>query len=457
MPGLIYAGRHFFQDAYKSLFEERRLRMSVVDSIMITGIILTHNYFAGALTVSLLWFSQKLLLKTEDRSQKSLINIFGSQPRKIWILKDGSEVESPFEALKISDIVVVNAGETVLVDGTITDGYASIDQRILTGESQPSEKGIGEIVFASTVVLSGRVCIQVEKAGQETVAAQIGEVLKDTTDFKMIIRSRWLEVVDKTAPVTLAVGAFALSFLGPAAAVSLLYSFNYGYSMRVIAPTTMLNFLNLTSKNSILIKDGRAFELLDSVDTPVFDKTGTLTLERPHVEKIYTCNGYQEDELLTYAAAAECKQAHPIAQAILQEVKERTLHLPEIGEAQYEVGYGIKMSVNNQVIRVGSARFMAMEGIAIPTEIRNLQEYCHEHGSSLVMVAVNALLGGAIELHSTIRPEAKRIISRLRSRGMSMYIISGDHEKPTKKLARELGIDHYFAETLPENKADLVE
>jgi len=228
-------------------------------------------------------------------------------------------------------------------------------------------------------------------------------------------------------------------------------------NMKIIIPLSVLNFLNIASTNHILIKDGRAIELLGLVDTIVFDKTGTLTQEQPHIEKLYTLNGYEENELLTYTAAAEQKQTHPIAKAILQFARDRGLHLPQLGDAKYEVGYGIKVNISNKLIRVGSSRFMEMEGIAIPEEISNIMLHCHEYGYSLILIAIDEQLGGAIELHATIRPEVKGIINELRQRHFSMYILSGDHEKPTKALAGELGIDNYFAEVLPENKARLIE
>ena len=222
-------------------------------------------------------------------------------------------------------------------------------------------------------------------------------------------------------------------------------------------PISVLNFLQMTSQEGILIKDGRALELLSEVDTIVFDKTGTLTEEQPHVGAIYTCHSINENELLTYAAAAEYKQTHPIARAIQQEALNRELRLPEIEKTTYEIGYGLKVRLNEKVVLVGSKRFMEMSEITIPSEINAIQQQCNEHGYSLVYVALDGQLAGAIELHATIRPEAKHIISELRQRGFEIYIISGDHEKPTKKLAQEVGIEHYFAETLHENKATLIE
>ena len=462
IPVLLYMATNFFKWQYNMMFKEKRVGAALIDFMTVTGTLATGHYFAASLTYVLLCVSRKLLIKTEDHSRKSLINVFGTEPRFIWIQRDGSEVEIPFEGLSIGDIVVAHAGETIPVDGTIVTGRALVDQRTLTGESQPVEKAIGDTAFASTVVLSGQVHIQVEKAGKETVAAQIGDILNHTADFTSTIQSRGEKVIDRGAVPTLGFSAFALPVLGTAQAVAVLYA-SFGYHMRIAAPISVLNFLRIASQNGVLIKDGRSLELLSEIDTIVFDKTGTLTEEVPTVGTIYTCHDYGENDVLTYAAAAEYKQTHPIAQAIQQEAHSRELIVPSISEAKYEVGYGLKVLVGGTLakqgvlVRVGSARFMSMEGITIPADIKKIEAACHAEGNSFVYVALDNQLGGAIELRPTVRPEAKKLTRALRKRHISIVIISGDHEKPTKKLAESLGIDHYFAEVLPQDKAQLIE
>ena len=454
LPVLIYPSTYFFIRA-PSLIKEGRVAIALVDTISMAGTLITGHFLAASLMCALYFLSRKLLIKTEDHSSKKLITLFGEQPRFVWIQNDEVEVEIPFEELKSGDTVIVHAGETIPVDGIISEGYANVNQRMLTGESQPVEKGPSQQVLAGTVVLAGTIYIKAEKAGQESVAGQIGEILSDMTDFKTSVQSRGEKMADKGAPPTLAFSALALPLLGPSSAVAALCAY-FGCHMRLVAPITVVNFLRIASDNGILVKDGRALELLSEVDTIVFDKTGTLTQEVPTVAKVYS-NGYLENERLTYAAAAEYKQTHPIALAIQQEAVRRGLNPPPINDAKYEVGYGLKVKVEEQLIRVGSERFMEMEGIAIPSNIKKKQEDGHEKGYSLVYIAIDNQLGGAIELRPTIRPEVKRIISQLTKRQKSLYIISGDHEKPTKKLAEELGIDHYFAQVLPQNKATLIE
>jgi P-type E1-E2 ATPase len=200
-------------------------------------------------------------------------------------------------------------------------------------------------------------------------------------------------------------------------------------------------------------------ELLRQVDTIIFDKTGTLTEEQPHVCTIYSCSSYSKNDILIYAATAEYKQKHPLAKAILQEAENRQLSVLPIEDSEYKLGYGIAVYVDGKTIYVGSERFMNVEGITIPSGIKQQQDFCHEQGYTLVIVAIDSEVIGAIELLPTVRPEAKVVIDSLKQRPniKAMYIISGDHETPTKKLAQELGIDNYFAETLPEDKANIIE
>jgi heavy metal translocating P-type ATPase len=454
--GIIFISLPLWGKAYKSLFKENQVNVHVISSIALIGLLFTGHYFIAALDRWLFTLSEKLLLKTKDNSKKRLINIFGELPSVVWLLKEGIEFEVALDSLKSGDIVVVNAGETIPVDGIITDGMALIDQHLLTGESQPSEKGLTEQVFASTIVLSGRICIEVNNSGKQTVASKINEILRQTADNRMSIQSRGEKIANTAVLPTLAMSVLALPVSGYTGALSVLYSF-IGCDTRLIMPISVLNFLKIASEKSLLIKDGRALESLTKIDTIVFDKTGTLTQEQPTVGKIYSLAPYEENELLEYATAAEYKQAHPIAKAIIEEANKRKLTLPEIDNAIYEVGYGIKVNLSNKLIRVGSVRFIENEGISIPEEIRNIILYCHEQGYSLILVAINEQVAGAIELRATIRPETKRVINDLRKRNLSIYIISGDHEKPTKQLAKELGIDNYFAETLPENKANIIE
>lgn len=396
-----------------------------------------------------------VIQRTEDRAEKRLTNIFANHPHRVWVEKDGIEIEVDFHTLTAGDIVIVNAGEVIPVDGVIQQGLATIDQHLLTGESQPIERGEGEKVFAATLILTGRICIKVEVAGENTVAAKIGQVLDNTQHYKENLIARGQKVADGFLPVTWSIAAATWPLLGSTAALSVLFA-SLGLNMIFLGPLSVLTYLQILSRHGVLVKDGRILESLRQVNTIVFDKTGTLTLEQPTVGHIYILGDYDNNTILRYAAAAEYRQSHPIAKAILAKAAEAELDIPEPDAASYEVGYGIKVKLDVHIVRVGSARFMQSESIALPDSIAPIQQQAEQQGYSLIYVSVDHSLAGILEIHPSIRPEAIDIIQKLKQRGLSLYIISGDHEQPTHNLANQLGIDHYFAETLPENKAHLV-
>lgn len=459
IPVMIYFQIPFYKEAYQDL-KKRQVTTTVVDATLAIGSISYTFVYPSILIIGTLgwWvytYANKLVTQSQDGTRQKLTNLFGQQPKHVWILQNGIEIEVPFETVQVGDLVVINAGQMIPVDGVIHDGIASIDQHKLTGESQPAEKGIGDFVFAATVLLSGKISIRVEKTGEETAAAQVGQILIQTSDFTSTVQLRGKEIANKAALPTLIMGFLSWPMVGPSKALAILFS-GIGYNMRLLGPLSVMNYLQLNAEQGILIKDGRALEQISQVDTVVFDKTGTLTQDIPHVGGLFTCHGYDETQLLTYAATAEYRQTHPIAKAIVQEAEKRGFSLSTISEAAYEIGYGIKVTIDGKQIRVGSHRFMAMENIPIPENIEHIQKITYEQGHSLVYLAINNQLAGVIELVPSVRPEAKQIIDYLHQAGLELIIISGDHEWPTRTLASSLGIEHYFAETLPENKADLI-
>ena len=456
MPLLLYLLSEFVESGYKELVHERRIGIGVIDAIT-SATVLGLGYFNMCAIFSILYSaSQKLTLSTRDTAKKELVNIMGEQPRTVWVIQNGVEVSIPVENIQLDDALIVQAGETIAVDGIVVDGIATVDQRLLTGESAPAEKVVGSTVFAATVVLSGRLKIRVEHAGSATVAAQIGEILNNTADFKSSLESRAERIVDVSVAPTLALSGLALVTLGPVSSVSILLSY-FGYNMRVIAPLSIMNYLKMATENSILVKDGRALEQLYDIDTVVFDKTGTLTEEQPQVGDVYAHGAYTAVDVLRYAVASEHKQTHPIALAILDSAEKQNIIIPPVENASYDIGLGLTVQVEGKTVQVGSERFMQQIEVDMPDAILHMKEACQQHGFSLVYVAISGQFAGAIELRPTIRPEAQAVVDALKTVGLSIRIISGDREAPTRYLAHALGIDTYYAETLPEDKAVLIE
>ena len=409
----LYTSIPTFQGAREVIFEEKRLGVDVLDAIVVVGCLGTMQVFPGAVLCWCLDFGRMLVKKTQDDSKKLLMNAFGKQPRFVWLFKDGAEVQVAMDKLRVGDVIVVNTGEVVPVDGFVKDGMAVIDQHALTGESTPAEKGVGDRVFASTIMVAGKVFIEVEKAGNETASAQISQILNDTAGYKLTSQHKGERLADKAVIPTLALASVGMATLGAPGAVAILNS-DFGTGIRMAAPLAMLSSLALCANKGILVKDGRALELMNEVDTVLFDKTGTLTRERPEVGRILGSNGHGGDEILRFAAAAERKFSHPIAKAILHEAEAKGLDLPSIDESKYKLGYGITVQVEGRTVRVGSPRFMDLEEVAIPGDIRQALDEAHVEGNTYVMVAVDDHLGGAIELRAAERPEVRSIIKGLR-------------------------------------------
>ncbi|MEB3261318.1 MAG: heavy metal translocating P-type ATPase [Cyanobacteriota bacterium] len=445
-----------FQKAFTSVQEQRRVTYHVLSAINVTAIWLSGFYVPALVVAMAFYMGEKLLMVTEDRSQKGLIGVFSQQPRVVIVLEAGQEREMPLKEIATGAIVVVRAGSFMPVDGQVVEGLALVDQHMLTGEAKPVEKVPGDPVYASTMVLAGKLQVRVSCAGDETVAAKIGEVLNQTTSYQLALQSKGSKIAHDFALPTLTLAGVALFSLGAESGLAILNS-SFGTSVRMSSPVTMLNLLNIASNNGILLKDGRSLDLLSTVDTVVFDKTGTLTQERPNVAQVIACSNYDPQWLLALAAAAEKGQNHPIALAILTEAEARHIQIPEMDDANYDLGYGLKVKIDSQNVQIGSDRYMAMEGMALPADLLEAQADCHQRGHSLVLLAVDGEVVGAIELQPTIRPEVSGVLQALRHRGLDTVVISGDQEEPTRNLAEQLGINRYFANILPEGKADLVQ
>ncbi|MDD5755194.1 MAG: HAD-IC family P-type ATPase, partial [Methylococcales bacterium] len=332
------------------------------------------------------------------------------------------------------------------------------DLHVLTGEAQPVEKEEGDTVLAATMVNSGKIFVRVDHAAKETTAAKIAQILQNTADFKSSIEVKATQFSDSMAIPSVILGGCTWAALGPVSATAVI-SCNFSLNARMISPLSVLNFLEVASALGILVKDGRCLELLPDVDTIVFDKTGTLTSDELHIEKVHVLDALSVDTVVQYAATAEHKQSHPVAKAIIKYAKDLQVTSLSFENAHYDIGSGIKVQIDFNTVHVGSDRFMKNEAITNldGDEIKKIQHHCQENGYMLVYVAFNKKLVGVIELHVTIRPEAKKIIAFFKSKGITTYIISGDHESPTARLAQELGVDKYHSKILPQDKARIIQ
>lgn len=413
----------------------------------------------ASFAVSLVHTAHFIISNAEKSSKESLFDVFGKQPSKVWLLVDGQEIEAPLADIKPGDIVVVNTGDMVPVDGVIVKGIAALDQHRLTGESQPAEKAEGDSVFAATQVMSGRLHVKVTTSGNDTTVAKITEILNHSIDFKTHSQLKGEQWADSWNLPVLGLAFASMPLLGPVGTVAILNG-HIAQTIRVVAPLSTLNHLSIASHKGVLVKDGRVLEDLPNIDTFLFDKTGTLTSEEPEVGRVLTyLQDYGEAEVLAYAAAAaEGKLNHPIARAIIKRAEQAGVAIPVVNDSDYALGYGVSVNIDGKLVQLGSHRFMAQEGIELPGDVNQQLQTTHDEGHSLVMLAIDKRLAGILEMRAAVRPEVPAVLAALRQRGVKHFaIVSGDHRQPTENLARRLGMDDYFYDVLPRHKADIVE
>jgi heavy metal translocating P-type ATPase len=456
VPFLVIHCIPVFRQGYREV-ENGKLGGGVMRTLSATGMLWAGQYWILSLGSLLYGYTDKLQLRVRRQSQNRLNKVFSELPNKVWVLRGETDLEIDFQDIVVGDQVVVGAGEPIAVDGIIESGEASIDQQNLTGEAQPIEKGVGDRVLAASIVLSGRIVIRVEQAGAKTVLAGIEDILNQTIDYTSNIELKGKVIADQIVVPTLGISTLAWRFLGFDAATCMLAIYP-GEGMSTLGPLSLLNYINYAAKHQILIKDGRVLESLQDVDTVVFDKTGTLTHKVPSVVAVYVFsdNSASKSDILSLASAAEARQEHPIALAIKREAASRNLSIPDLQQASYRLGLGVQAEINGNQILVGSKRFIEGQGIRLPIDCQSAEVTSNLLGHSIIYVADSSQVLGAIELSPQVRDEVIPLVRDLQNRGKAVYVLSGDHNEPTERLAKEIGADHFVAATLPNEKAEYI-
>ena len=452
-----YLSQDIYKEAGEALFKDRRIKVDLLDAVVVTLTAAFRQIAAAGFMVWVLDIADLLLEKTRDRSERFITDIFGAQPRSAWLLRDGEEVEVPVQELEKGDIIVVNTGEQIPVDGVVVEGMAMIDQQSLTGESAPVERHKGDEVYAMTVLVAGKLQVKVQETGADTVAFKIIEIINDAAGFKVELQSAGEKIADDMVLPTLGLGSLGYFTAGPSGMLAIINA-DFGTGIRVAAPIALLAALGRSAQHGVLIKDSQVFERIRDIDAVLFDKTGTLTHDVPRVSRVVTAgDAWSQEKIIRFTAAAEQKFSHPIAKAVLNEAEALGLDLPPHDESKYHVGLGIEVVIENEHVQVGSARYMEQEDIAFPKVIADALDASRELGHSAILIAIDGKMAGLIELQATVRKEAVEVISYLRKRGIrEIVLISGDHEAPTRELASHLGITRYFGGVMPHEKADYV-
>jgi Cu2+-exporting ATPase len=453
---LAAASLPIFSRAYEAVVGKGRLNVDVLDAAATAVLTLQGQAQTAASMVWLVSLGDAIRDVTMRQSQRAISGLMDGQKRYAWLLQDGKKIQVPVAHLREGHHVVVYPGELIPVDGSVISGTATVDQKVLTGESAPILKSPGDEVFAATVVRDGKLYLKTTKVGGQTAAARIVKLVHDAPTRDTRIQNYAERFADHLVPFSF-VGA-GLSFAVTAnvnTAASLLIV-DYGTGIRVAAPTTILSAMTKAAKRGIFIKGGRFLELLTQIDTIVFDKTGTLTFGTPDVLDIISY-GVPEDDVLTLAAAAEERYNHPVAVAIVRAARQRRLPVPERSGSDYRIGLGVEATVGGETILVGCRRWMLQHGVDDELAGPDV-ERINGGPATPVYVARNGRLIGMIIYEDPVRPEAADVIRALKTAGVrDIVMLTGDHPAVAKGVATRLGITQYFADLLPEQKLEFVE
>jgi len=441
----------------RKAWAERRIRFQALE--VGQSIIELATGLLGLTASGWLVFSsgQRLLLSTRREARSQLASAMSATTEPVWLVRDGVEVQIPLERVVAGDLLAVRAGDSIPVDGHIVDGAIGVDQRALTGESMLKELGIGAPVRAATLVLSGHAIIHTECTGSETVAARVEALIAGSTSYEQQLQARVARLTDRSVRPTLLLAAYGLLTRGPVGVVGGLWSNALDIAW-LSSPLSMRTTCQAAARLGILVKDGRSLELLGSIDTVIFDKTGTLTLDQFDIHAVHRVeSSMSEIDIVRLAAALEGHQPHPIARAIVEAAGRDPRPLPTVEQCLHEIGYGVRGVVDDHSLVLGSRRMMASEGVMAPAEIVELARVAELNGHSLIYLAIDGHLAGAVELAPRVRPEAFALVQDLRRRGLDVMMLSGDEDGPAQMLAACLGIQRCFSRTLPEDKGLIID
>lgn len=455
IPVQIYFVARFVQHGIRQIVWQRQVGMAVIDAL-VTGLLLGLGYFwAISLYAACFYGSRSLLQQIRQRYQERMHRIARTSLQRVRVMRNANEAWVALDTLRVDDIIVVYAGEVVPVDGVVVGGLACIDQCFLNGAVPPVKREAGQPVLAMTLVLTGTLLIRADQTGTGMVSAQTETFLRDMHIATVALIRQAEAVSNRYAVPLLLLGGGTVLLLSPLSGLAVLCAYP-GAALRITRPLTTFNYLQLAAQCQILLKDGQILELLHTVDTVMFDTTGTLTQDQPRVVNIYAYVNYTEDDVLALAAIAEQHHPAPLTRTLRQTALERQLALPVPTAVHYEPEVGVEIVLDNLVVHVVNGGFLERTGISLPITAEAIQAYCYQRGHSLVYVLQGDTVIGMIELAVALRSEALQVVAHLQQQGKTVWIVSSDHEQPTRWLAQTLQIDAYQSAMLPADNAALI-
>ncbi len=474
-PVFFYGGWIFLYSTYMAL-KQKTLNMAVLIAVGITAaygfsVVLTllgsadSYYEAAVMLTTFVLFGHWMEMKSRRGTTDALQALFNLVPPQARVFRNGKEELIPTAQVKLGDTVILKPGDKVPVDGEIVEGETAIDESLVTGESIPVAKKVGDKVIGGSINQSGSVRFKAKRVGEDTALAQIVKMVEIAQNSK----APGQKLADRFAQylVIVAVGGGLLTFavwfliLGQ----PMMFALTFAISTVVIAcpdalglatPTAVAVGTGLGAKHNILIKDAPTLEQVSKIQAVVLDKTGTLTEGKPTITDIIPGKGYTEKEILRLAAAAEAKSSHPLSQAVLTEVKRRKIGIPGNVERFTNIsGHGVEAVVDGRRVLVGTPKLMKDRKI----DLSALQQYIDrilEKGKTLIILAVDKKIAGVVAAEDPMKPNAEIAVKKMQDLGLEVAMITGDNQKTAERIGETLGITRIFAEVLPEDKAKYV-
>ncbi len=457
---IIISGIPILYGALTALFCEKTISSELLVSTAIVASVAIGEIFAAGEIAFIMAIGEILEDITVNRAKKGisqLIKLSPQQGRKI--IKENEKTTEkivPIEEIYKDDILRVLPGEMIPVDGKIIFGNSSVDQSIMTGESLPIDKTIGDEVFCGTVNCDGSIDIIATKIGEDSSLQKLIRMVKEAEENKAPMQ----RIVDKWAgwlvPAALIIAVAAYFITSDIIrAVTVLVVF-CPCALALATPTSIMAAVGQAAKNGVLIKSGEALEKMGKVNCIAFDKTGTLTFGKLKISDIITTSSATENELLKLACSSEKRSEHPLGKAIVEHGKKQNVEFLEMEDFKMIPGKGIAAKIENNEIYCGNSRFLQEQGIILDENIESILENLRKQGKVSILVGKNRECIGIIALSDTIRPTAKEMVVKLKNMGTRVVLLTGDHKQTADYFAEEVGIENVYSELLPAEKVTYI-
>ena len=436
-----------------------RIEVPVLDAAAIGVSILRSDFSTASSVMFLLGFGEILEDWTHKKSVDDLARSMSLNVSKVWLVTDDTEVQVGTDTIKPGDRVRIHMGTVIPFDGIVTDGEATVNEASLTGESMPVAKHTESYVYAGTVLEEGELTIRVKETSGSTKFEKIVTMIEETEKLKSAVESKAEHLADRLVPYTLAGTALTYAITRNVTKALSILMVDFSCALKLAMPISVLAAIREANAHHITVKGGKFMEAVAEADTIVFDKTGTLTKAQPTVVDVVSFNGDSKEDLLRLAACMEEHFPHSVAKAVMDAAKEHGLTHEEMhSKVEYIVAHGISTTVNGRKAIIGSHHFVFEdEKCAIPTGKEEIFKKLPEEYSHLYL-GIEGELAAVICIEDPLRPEAPEVITALRQAGFTQIVMmTGDSDHTAKAIAAKVGVDKYYSEVLPEDKAKFVE